>query len=691
MKNYLLLTILASLAAFWIGCGGSENNNTNPEAPTIESVTPVDLSEDIASDTNIWIVFSREMDRASVEAAFVLQGDSDAVVGTFVWDEINMVFSPTTALAQGETYSIVVGTGAMSADGKQLAQEFSSSFSTAFTVGIVEVVPEDGAAGVAADALIEVTFRGAMNPTTVEDAFSLTLAQTELTGVFTWQEENKVMTFDPDLDFEVASEYTLTIATGASDADGNFLLSEFISTFTTTAPAPTVSGPVVDALPTWTWTAKGDVTAYRYQLDAEEDGAWTELEATVTEYTPLAALSDGEHTLYVQAAYGQDNWTQSGSWTVLVGTVYEGDLTVASAADISGFNYLKITGNLHIEGSTTLVSLAGLESLLVVGGNVRIQYNSVLASLTGLDNLTVIHGALSFSGNTALANLYGLEGLEQVGGLSFMMANISSMEGLSNLTLIDGNLFINQSSNLNSYTGLQRLATITGNVEISRAMMIDCTGLSNIETIGGDLKLFRCSLESLTGFDGLQSIGGSLLFEEGSLGSVQGLEKLQEIGGDLKFADMSGMTDLVGLSALTEIGGGLLLSMTGGPTSLAGLEGLVSIGDQFLVSYSSITSTCNFAALESIGGQVNFGDNNALSTMGSYPLLTSIGGNLSIIHNGLTGLGDFSALTTLGGNLSVAGNFSMPNCQAENLAAQLVAAGWEGTSNISDNGAGTCD
>ena len=75
MKNYALLTILALLSAFLIGCGGSENNNPDPDAPTFESVTPVDQAVDIDSETNIWIVFSHEMDQTSVESAFILQGD----------------------------------------------------------------------------------------------------------------------------------------------------------------------------------------------------------------------------------------------------------------------------------------------------------------------------------------------------------------------------------------------------------------------------------------------------------------------------------------------------------------------------------------------------------------------------------------------------------------------------------------
>jgi hypothetical protein len=691
MKTYAYWMICFVFLALVIGCGGGDSKNgQNGEAPTIESITPADQAEDVDTTTSIWIIFSKAMDQASVEEAFVLQTGAHMVAGTFAWDDTDMVFSPAGELLQGETYTVLVGTDALAADGTSLAEEFTSSFTTAFTVDIIEIVPAADATDVAVDTLIEVTFRGAMDPSPVEAAFSLSGPEGDLTGVFDWQEGDTVMTFDPDLDLMVASEYTVTIGTGARDADGNFLMAEFSSSFSTEKPAPEVLGPVVAAIPTWTWTAEGEVTAYRYQLDAE-DGEWAEVEAGVTEYTPQAELTDGEHTLYVQAAYGDDNWSPSGSWTVLVGAVYEGDLYVTSSADIQNFTYLKISGNLTIEGSD-LTSLAGLESLLVVGGTLYIGYNNNLASLSGLDNLTVVHGSVSFSGNGALANLYGLDALQKIGGsLSLSMANISSLEGLSGLAEIGGNLYVSQSYNLASFTGLERLAIIKGNLNINKNSLTDCTGLSNLETISGNLEVVSSTLESFSGLDGLKTIGGNLNIQTGGVGSMQGLGMLEEIGGDLSFSEASGTENLVGLTSLTTIGGSLSVLYSSAPSSFSGLESLETIGNQLNVQFASLGDPGNLTNLISIGGQMNFRDNGALTTLGNYPSLTTIGGNLSIIHNGLTTLGDLSALTTLGGDLSIAGNFSLPNCQAENLAAQLVAAGWTGTAEISDNDpAGVC-
>lgn len=68
--------------------------------------------------------------------------------------------------------------------------------------------------------------------------------------------------------------------------------------------------------PTWTWTSAGGVGSYRYQLDAEVNGAW--IDTTETEYTPAAELAMGVHTLYVQEMDSDGNWSASGSFTVTI-------------------------------------------------------------------------------------------------------------------------------------------------------------------------------------------------------------------------------------------------------------------------------------------------------------------------------------------------------------------------------------
>jgi len=84
--------------------------------------------------------------------------------------------------------------------------------------------------------VINVTFDEAMNPASVEDAFSI---DPDVAGSFSWV--GTTMTFNPDT-LAYGTTYTVTIGTGATDLAGNPLGGAFNWDFTTeSAPAPTIT------------------------------------------------------------------------------------------------------------------------------------------------------------------------------------------------------------------------------------------------------------------------------------------------------------------------------------------------------------------------------------------------------------------------------------------------------------------
>ncbi len=65
---------------------------------------------------------------------------------------------------------------------------------------------------------------------------------------------------------------------------------------------------------TWNWTATQDgITAFRYQMDGELDGAWTVVDAAVTSYETGPVDATVPHVLYVQQSFDGVNWSASGS------------------------------------------------------------------------------------------------------------------------------------------------------------------------------------------------------------------------------------------------------------------------------------------------------------------------------------------------------------------------------------------
>ncbi len=65
---------------------------------------------------------------------------------------------------------------------------------------------------------------------------------------------------------------------------------------------------------TWNWTATQEgISAFRYQMDGELDGAWTVVDASVTSYETGPVDATVTHVLYVQQSFDGINWSASGS------------------------------------------------------------------------------------------------------------------------------------------------------------------------------------------------------------------------------------------------------------------------------------------------------------------------------------------------------------------------------------------
>jgi len=91
--------------------------------------------------------------------------------------------------------------------------------------------------------------------------------------------------------------------------------------------APVVTGPdfSAQARPTWNWDAVPDATNYRHSFT--DGSGW--VETTELSYTPGSDLTNGFHTLYVQAG-NANRWSASDSWTIEV------DTTLPPAPTITG-------------------------------------------------------------------------------------------------------------------------------------------------------------------------------------------------------------------------------------------------------------------------------------------------------------------------------------------------------------------
>ena len=151
---------------------------------------------------------------------------------------------------------------------------------------------------------------------------------------------------------------------------------------------------------------------------------------------------------------------------------------------------------------------------------------------------------------------------------------------------------------------------------------------------------------------------GDLIVANTSITHLDQLACLEVVTGELIINDNHALANLDGLARLSEVGWGVSIFQNAALAQLDGLASLASIGQ---------------AAVDA----------------GSDSM-----GTLNITYNSqLTSITGLSSLGYLGGDsLRVSSNPLLPTCQAEQLADQLEAVGWSGTTDFSGNDdSATCD
>jgi len=269
--------------------------------------------------------------------------------------------------------------------------------------------------------------------------------------------------------------------------------------------------------------------------------------------------------------------------------------TNENLVNFSGLDALEtIGGDFTVEDNDLITNFTGLGGLTWIGGDFYVIENDNLANFSGLNALTTITGLFEMGHNLTFSALTGLEALTTTGGLKMnYIHNMPTMEGLSALSLINGDLLISSCHGLTSFAGLTLLQEVTGVININ-------------ENIG---------LESVSGLEALTTVGGGLMFGNNNLlTSLAGLINLSEIGGSLTIGGSDLLPDLDGLESLTTIGGQLQISGNNQLISIDGIDGInaqtigsLEIRYNPMLSECDVKSVCDY--LQIPGGIVNIMNN----------------------------------------------------------------------------------
>ena len=184
-------------------------------------------------------------------------------------------------------------------------------------------------------------------------------------------------------------------------------------------------------------------------------------------------------------------------------------------------NIKELDGACSITENNALSSLKGLNQITTIGGNLTITQNKGLNNIFDLSALTTVEGSLTVSNNPLLTNLNGLSQLKTISGAIFILDNdnLFDINALQTLSSFSGELYLNLNSNLRNVDGL------TGLTGIKRLQIVHCDalknldGLANLSSVDGtvliqsnDLLDDFCGLTNLInkGFSGDYSVAGNL-------------------------------------------------------------------------------------------------------------------------------------------------------------------------------------
>jgi phosphotransferase system IIB component len=132
----------------------------------------------------------------------------------------------------------------------------------------------------------------------------------------------------------------------------------------------------------------------------------------------------------------------------------------------------------------------------------------------------------------------------------------------------------------------------------------------------------------------------------------------------------------------------LYISSNTALTSLSGLENITSVGGYLSIQNNDVlTSLSGLDNITSVGGILSIGNNDVLTSLGGLENLTSVGGNWGIQNNAaLTSLCSLYKVVLAGNELHINSNAALSPDTASALDIQLRNNGFDGTSNIFDNG-----
>ncbi len=261
-----------------------------------------------------------------------------------------------------------------------------------------------------------------------------------------------------------------------------------------------------------------------------------------------------------------------------------------------------------------------------------------------------------------ISNLDSLNSIEIINGdLIVQYTSVENFEGLGSLTSVGGDVFIQENNNLINFLGLEGLSYFEKEVGVfSNASLVNFEGLENVERMESEVIIaFNPSLENLEGLENLEQTGSLSIWGNDNLLSLEGLLSLININGSLLFDENASLINLTGLENLENVFSSVYIWDNINLVNFEGLENLDSIGALRVFGNTNLE---NFEGLENLVNIRNILDvenNTILSNFEGLQNLKSIG-SLQISNNAnLPNFVGLESLHTIEGIMDIDNNPSL--------------------------------
>ncbi len=310
---------------------------------SVVSVTPLMSATEVATDIKPTVTFSQEMTSSLTKYVTIsLWQGTTSVAGVITYSGKIATFTPANVLTANLVYTgkVVFGTKSSDDDNEdgennnQSARTYTWTFTTAIGGAdvtpptVLSAVPANNATGIATSIHPAITFSEAMNSTTINTTnFTLKQGSTTIAGSVAYS--GTTATFTPSSALVANTIYTGTITTGAKDAAGNALASDYTWSFTTAAAAPS------DVTPPTVLSVAPANNATSVATSIHPAITFSEAMSSTTINTTNFTLKQGSTSVAGSVAYSGTTATFTPSSALTANTVYTGTITTG-AKDVAG-------------------------------------------------------------------------------------------------------------------------------------------------------------------------------------------------------------------------------------------------------------------------------------------------------------------------------------------------------------------